>query len=228
VNPDPRISVALESLLQADHECEQLIKEVEEYDWDHDPYPLGPGFIPYPEKDMDRFHDRGRDAKNLKVRILAILRGLGSLGDPWCKHIEEVNFHEAYALSNPFLNAPKRPSVSGLTAAREVLKSARAILTSAPSDEALTEKAPKRRRGPEPDIDTARKVAEIVALHGEDWQSQDALEKICKALDKAGVPISKAWEKWRPKVHTWERAWENRPRPVVQAIEHRLKTAQRD
>jgi hypothetical protein len=129
--PNSKCSEVLERLSDAERECEQLIKEVEEYNWAYDAYPLGLGFIPYPEKDMDHFHARGRDARNLKTRIVAILRGLGSLGDAWRKHIEEVNFYESYELDNPFLNAPKRPSVSGLTAAREVLRSVIQALRSA-------------------------------------------------------------------------------------------------
>lgn len=151
LNPlDPRVPAVIAKLREAESECEELIKEVEEYDWDHEAYPLLAGCYPYPEKDMDRFHERAREARDLKTRIVAVLHSLGAVGDPWQQLIEKTDFYERYELSNPFYT-PKRPSVSGLTAARQVLTTAIQTLCSAysPSEVSPPTGQPRSMGSPE-------------------------------------------------------------------------------
>ncbi len=85
--------------------------------------------------------------------------------------------------------------------------------------------AARRARGPRVPIDKYRELERIVAGHGPNWQaSEAALAAICKWMDEADLPKSKGWARWeRPRPKTWEEALECRPRPVVQAIEHRIR-----
>lgn len=83
----------------------------------------------------------------------------------------------------------------------------------------------RRRRGPKPDMESHRKVAQIVGRCGPNWQDQTVLEKVCRALDKSKIPPSKSWEKWSPAALSWERALQNHPEHVIKAIAYRLQKA---
>jgi hypothetical protein len=72
------------------------------------------------------------------------------------------------------------------------------VITSAQAEPKATPKLAGQRPtkpGPRRDVDTARKVAEIVArvANGSPWK--DCLENICEALDDELVPPPKPWRK---------------------------------
>ena len=66
---DPKLAEAVVKLREAQAECETLDAAVESYDWRHARYPIGAcGLIlPYPEEDMEHFHELGHGAKDLKT-----------------------------------------------------------------------------------------------------------------------------------------------------------------
>jgi hypothetical protein len=79
----------------------------------------------------------------------------------------------------------------------------------------------KKKRGPRPDIENHKKVADIVGQHPDDWRTnEDVLEAICRKLDSKHVPTSTKW-----KTRSWKRAQDLHRKKVVQAIEYRLKKA---
>jgi hypothetical protein len=89
--------------------------------------------------------------------------------------------------------------------------------------------ASKPRRGPKPKMEYHRAVAAIVNPYGDDWQTQDNLEKIAAELgrDEAKTPIPKAWTTRKPAARRWERAVQNFPELVVKTISYSLKMAAR-
>jgi hypothetical protein len=124
----PTASETLAELLRAESECDQLIKEVEEYNWESGPYPLGLAFA-YPEADIYFFQDRARDAHHIKTRILTALESLGPQAEGWKQQISKIDFYEVY-IHNGLTPGAKRPCDSGLIAAREILRTVRATIGS--------------------------------------------------------------------------------------------------
>jgi hypothetical protein len=174
-------------------------------------------------------HFRGRavDVENLKIMILGTLGSLGEQGERWSELIKQITFSERYLTEDVF-PADDRPSLSGLIAAGNVVEDARLALSSTsslikPDAERQATLRPKARRGPEADLANHKKVAMIVQRFGDKWKSGDAPERICKEIDEEHVPIPKNWAKWKPKPRSWDRALENRRRPVIQALEYRCK-----
>ena len=83
----------------------------------------------------------------------------------------------------------------------------------------------KARHGPMPDVESARKVAEIrvqVAGAGP-WKMK--LGEICKELDAAGVPPPKTWS--GKQLSGWADAAEKEPDLPRKAIAYRLRIAGR-
>jgi hypothetical protein len=87
------------------------------------------------------------------------------------------------------------------------------------------EKALRRRRGPKPDMENHRKVAQVVSRCGPEWQDKAALNKICGTLDRKKIPAPKSWAKWTPAVRSWEPVSLYRRECVIKAIDYRLQKA---
>jgi hypothetical protein len=85
----------------------------------------------------------------------------------------------------------------------------------------------KRGRGPLPDVNRHRAIAEIVRRYGDDWRQSENLIQICSELDHAGIPVSKFWLKWRPPAQTFKKAHRQRQHDVVKALDYSLKHAPR-
>lgn len=83
---------------------------------------------------------------------------------------------------------------------------------------------PRTKPGPKPDIETARRVAEIVSgLASSKWQSK--LGDICESLDEQKVPPPRIWRK--KGVLSWSDAADDHPDLAKKAIQHHLKNAPR-
>lgn len=86
----------------------------------------------------------------------------------------------------------------------------------------------QRRRGPEPKLDRHRDISRIVRPYGDDWRQDANLNLISKALDRAGIPVSPNWHKWKPPAHTFSRALKMRKHVVIKAIQYSLDHAPSD
>jgi hypothetical protein len=79
-----------------------------------------------------------------------------------------------------------------------------------------------RKRGPKPDREMARRIAQIVkrVAPNDDWREK--LDDVCEALDAEGVPIPRRW--YRNRNH---RCWADclERDILVKAIGYRIKTA---
>jgi hypothetical protein len=122
-NGDASVPEISGELFKAESECDQLIKEVQEYNWESGPYPL-PIAFPYPEADIYFFQGRAKDAHHLKTRILAVVERIGPHAEQWKQQINTIHFHEVY-INEGLTPGARRPSDSGLIAARQVLRTAR-------------------------------------------------------------------------------------------------------
>jgi hypothetical protein len=81
-----------------------------------------------------------------------------------------------------------------------------------------------RRHGPRPDIDSHRKVAEVVDRLGPQWK--DDPELLCQSLDDAKVSVSKAWLKKRRE--SWNEAFlDTTAENIIKAVLYRLKKAEK-
>lgn len=80
-----------------------------------------------------------------------------------------------------------------------------------------------RKPGPKPDYETATLVAEVVAREAPDGDWRSMLDRVCEALDGAGVPCPGTWRKRDPTYLTWSDCMEKHL--VVEAIKYRLKIA---
>jgi hypothetical protein len=74
-----------------------------------------------------------------------------------------------------------------------------------------------RKRGPKPDHETARRIAEIVAPYG-DWRLK--LDDVCESLDQAQIPFPRRWRKDKS-CRGWKDYTERAN--AVKAIEYRLE-----
>jgi len=82
--------------------------------------------------------------------------------------------------------------------------------------------APIRRHGPRPDIDSHRKVAEVVEKLGPQWKENAA--RLCESLDGAEVRVSEDW------VKKGRESWadglaDTSPENIIKAVKYRLKKA---
>jgi hypothetical protein len=82
-----------------------------------------------------------------------------------------------------------------------------------------------RPRGPRPDIEHHRQVAEIVSTFGDDWELDTNLLAMCKEFDKRKVPFPPNWRKRRPPARSWARAASDLRPLVVEAVRYRLRMA---
>jgi hypothetical protein len=85
----------------------------------------------------------------------------------------------------------------------------------------------KGRPGPKRDLDTARRVLEIVntVAGGGDWKTK--LYAVCDALDEAEIPCPKTWCKRDPPILKWADATKSTERDLAKkATAHWLKIAQ--
>jgi len=83
----------------------------------------------------------------------------------------------------------------------------------------------KGKPGPQPDITTARKVAEIVrrVAGQEAWKHK--LDHVCEALDEERIPFPKRWRQREPGIRSWWVAATTDKELAVKAITYRLKLA---
>ena len=79
-----------------------------------------------------------------------------------------------------------------------------------------------RKRGPKPDLETASRVAEIVARVAPDGDWRPKLDDICDALDGQNIPFPRTWRRKR-QCRSWADCCERDV--VVKAIEYRLRIA---
>jgi hypothetical protein len=84
-----------------------------------------------------------------------------------------------------------------------------------------------RKRGPKPDYENARLVAEIVARIAPNGDIHANLYNICEALDQAGIPSPKKWRRRNSPLKNWQDGASDVPTLAKQAINDRLKVAKR-
>jgi hypothetical protein len=222
VKIDPNRAEAVVRLREAAIECGKLIDELDAFDWNPEPYL--PGIeLPYDEVAIRHFIERARHAGDLQTKLLAIFSGLGTVGKPWENSVKTTLVSEGYPMQDGLMRHAKRPSRTGLDAVRNVINAALLVLGDSIRKPSAVE---PRKRGPDPDTENHKQIADIIRRFEPDWRSLDKLEDICEALDNAKLPLPKSWAKWKPrKPHTWMRALQLRQRLVVQALEYRLKMA---
>lgn len=121
----------IDELANARSECEALIREVQAYSWDAAPE-VYPAFVTYlyPEQDIDFSQGRAGDAHHLKIKLLALLDEIGPQAAKWKDSIKTIDFCEVYTRDSATPGA-KRPCVSGLTAACEVLSTLERLISRA-------------------------------------------------------------------------------------------------
>jgi hypothetical protein len=101
-------------------------------------------------------------------------------------------------------------------------------ITEGSSDEAEPKPtATGPRRGPKPDYENPRLVAEIVARIAPAGDLRANLDDICEALDKAHIPSPKTWRRRDPPSKNWQDGAVLEPTLAKRAIEDRLKVAKR-
>ena len=86
----------------------------------------------------------------------------------------------------------------------------------------------KNKPGPRVDVETARKVADIVArtVSVERWQ--DRIEDVCRALDDAKIRRPKTWRNRRPPISSWSNATVGDDRKLAKkAIAHHVENARK-
>jgi hypothetical protein len=83
--------------------------------------------------------------------------------------------------------------------------------------------APQKKTGPKPDVETFRRVAEIVQriANGELWKTK--LDEIAKALDVAVIAYPQTWP--QRGIRSWARAVTMEPELMKKAIAYRLSVA---
>jgi hypothetical protein len=233
---NPTILEALTELKRAEAECGTLIGEVEAYNWDSGPYPLGLA-LPYPSTDIDFFHVRARDAEDLKQRILAVLERLGSSANRWSQQIRTIDFFEVY-LADPLAFGAKRPRSSGLLAAREILRTVQTALAPNVSKHAQTnidcilpesepkEMQPKRLPAPsvrQPPGPRPRNNDQIKQIANEynPWRSH--LPEICWLLDELRIPISEQMQQHLKATNPdWTDALDENAQAVIESIKYSI------
>lgn len=83
----------------------------------------------------------------------------------------------------------------------------------------------KAKTGPKPDLENARRVAEIVGGIAPDGNWREKWSEVCEELQNAGVPPPTRWKTRSPKIVGWINCDEA---PLaIKAIEYRLKTAKK-
>jgi hypothetical protein len=88
--------------------------------------------------------------------------------------------------------------------------------------------AEAEQRGPKPDSDRHRGIAEVVKQYGADWKEFSNLEKIARELKKRKIAPAKSWEKRDRPARSWIRALEYYPDLVRKALAYSLKMAAKD
>jgi hypothetical protein len=83
----------------------------------------------------------------------------------------------------------------------------------------------RKKRGPEPDYETASRVAEIVARTAPDRDWRSKLDDICDVLDEESVKQPKTWKV--DGCRSWSGQLAANRKLVVKAIEHHLSNARR-
>jgi hypothetical protein len=86
----------------------------------------------------------------------------------------------------------------------------------------------KNKPGPQPDIKTARKVADIVAREAPGQRWQDKLDDICEALDEEEVRCPKTWAKRELPILSWSDGTLGPDRELAKkAIAHHLANSRK-
>jgi hypothetical protein len=83
----------------------------------------------------------------------------------------------------------------------------------------------RARPGAKRDVETAKRVAEIVARVVGDQRWNSMVDDICDALDEANVPRPKTWRSREPRIMSWSDAAATAPELAKKAINHHLKNA---
>lgn len=98
-----------------------------------------------------------------------------------------------------------------------------ATTVSSPDGDGERPSEPRARPGPKTDIETARKVREIVkqVANGEPWKNK--IDDVCEALDGEKIPRPKTWAK--KGMRDWCGASATGCELVKKAISHHLKVA---
>jgi hypothetical protein len=123
------------------------------------------------------------------------------------------------------LTPEKRSEIGSKVSAHYANLKAKAARLDAIENGAAVLPGSKRTPGPNRDIDTAKRVFEIVeTITGDSRRWRGKLDDICDALDSAKVPCPSTW---MPKqgINTWCRAAISQPALAIRAIEARLNNA---
>lgn len=91
---------------------------------------------------------------------------------------------------------------------------------------AENQELPSRRYGPQPDMESHRRVHEIVSKYP-NWKGQKELEAICEKLTVAGIAIPESWRTRRQPANDWVGGLETDKELTIKAIEYRLRQAAR-
>lgn len=84
-----------------------------------------------------------------------------------------------------------------------------------------------RRPGPKRDVETAQRVAAVVAGVAQGLRWTDKLDEVCERLDDEKVPCPKTWKNRDPQVRNWTVAAATERQLAIKAIAHHLKNARR-
>lgn len=87
----------------------------------------------------------------------------------------------------------------------------------------LTAKGQKQKRGPKPDHEAARRVAEVVARLAPDGDWCSKVDDICDEFDEKGIPSPRKWKTETPSCRNWVGQLDRQK--VIKVIKYRLATA---